>query len=148
MSELSLESNRPIESRLAVWVDHFSDTGDGLAVELSSTYFAMAEDGLVCTIDREGRVPGLSIDGIVVVDEIDEGAVVEAAEEAADENIFLHFVRTSDDGTITHLWNADTAEWEPYTAEPSYPKIKILDYVLRSASERVRNRKLHRDYIF
>jgi hypothetical protein len=106
-------------------MDRDLDVGDGLAAEICSEHFSMAEDGLACVTDKLGRVLGLGIDGLVVIEPLLEDAVVEAAEYQAAENIYLHYVRTGDDGEVTHLWNVDQNSWEPWTVQPSYPDIAV-----------------------
>ncbi len=120
----------PEDARLGVWIDHSADTGDGLSVEICPAHFALAEDSLPVVTDGSGRVLGLSIDGLVVVDPEFEKAVIEVAEEVADENVYVHYVRTDDQDNITHIWDIDENAWQPWTIQPSYPDIGV--YRLRA----------------
>ena len=122
-------TNRPEGSQIGVWVDRDWDVGDGLAVDICPEHFSMAEDGLLCATDKAGRVAGLAIDGLVVVDPDLEDKVIEAADWQAADNIYLHYVKTDDSGAITHIWNVKQDEWEPWTIRPTYPSISIAQYV-------------------
>lgn len=118
---------QPEHSRLAVWTDHTWDAGDGLPADIcGGRYLRMASDGLTYTVDREDRVPGLLLDGLVVVERSDEQMVIDAAEDAASENVYLHHVSVDEAGRIDGLWNVATQQWESWSVQPTYPAITLM----------------------
>lgn len=75
---------------MKVWIDQDLCTGDGLCEEICPQVFIMGDDGLAYVVDAGVTLdtPGGS-EQMAEVPEVNEDAVVEAAEECPGECIFV-----------------------------------------------------------